>query len=713
MSVYAITTQTYSTPQTFTIGEHTATVDADKIITSADSISSLLIEGDSVYIVNMANSISNILTTLSNLYIYVYIDNCENSIEITGDNYKFNFIQLYINEGITTFKSEFYNITKFISPTIISLDIKYSSSRPAILGSDLPKLESLNSHIDFRKIEIINSQDLKNISVYSVLYLDLHGCPNVKFTSDTSLHNLEYINLNGCLNIDIQNEIQCNNLTFIDLTNINSVQKLYGKEIDFTNKNFSGALLAKTINSISFYHCIAGNLDLKSVNCKNILIKNGTYDNIYTLDNLEYLSINNIPNIISIKTTKSIDVVLCNVSCEKIERDGESGSVVSYYNKGIIGDIIISNSDEFILSVFDCNSIKLTNCTNINMIDNISETFTRSTNSISFINCTFKVFAIDYSSGSVELSNCSWIESDDNQRTFMIKNYNGTINDFSYFPLSKCEHVTLFNCPNFIFDDSTPNSVILINSNTTKNPNSRLLYITNCDLTNWSGKNEILRINSCNNLKSLDLSNVNYCYVYNNINLKSFIVNGISYGIDKPVDEYISQHLSTHFFRFNGFENVNYISNPNFVNGKLKYDDKYIIQLNQSNDIFNNFMTVIENGIISINFELEKNDFDDLLESYVYGLYTITNNHSIISDRYTSGNSFSSNLVDEDIDKIVRNISFINLTNPITVTSGKETISKLEERLLNSPYKSNIILVSTSDNNSNTTSNLFSVKLVM
>lgn len=72
MSVYAITTQTYSTPQTFTIGEHTATVDADKIITSADSISSLLIEGDSVYVVNMANSISNILTTLSNLYIYIY-----------------------------------------------------------------------------------------------------------------------------------------------------------------------------------------------------------------------------------------------------------------------------------------------------------------------------------------------------------------------------------------------------------------------------------------------------------------------------------------------------------------------------------------------------------------------------------------------------------------------------------------------------------------
>lgn len=73
MSVYAITTQTYLTPQIFTIGNYTATVDADKIVTSADSISSLLVEGDSVYVINMANSISNILSTLSNLYIYIYI----------------------------------------------------------------------------------------------------------------------------------------------------------------------------------------------------------------------------------------------------------------------------------------------------------------------------------------------------------------------------------------------------------------------------------------------------------------------------------------------------------------------------------------------------------------------------------------------------------------------------------------------------------------
>lgn len=73
MSVYAITTQTYTTPQTFTIGDYTSTIDADKIVTSADSISSLLVEGDSVYVVNMANSISNILSILSNLYIYIYI----------------------------------------------------------------------------------------------------------------------------------------------------------------------------------------------------------------------------------------------------------------------------------------------------------------------------------------------------------------------------------------------------------------------------------------------------------------------------------------------------------------------------------------------------------------------------------------------------------------------------------------------------------------
>ena len=69
---YAITTQTYTSPQTFTVGDYTATIDADKIVTNVDAITSTLCEGDSVYVVNMANSISNILTTLSDLKIYIY-----------------------------------------------------------------------------------------------------------------------------------------------------------------------------------------------------------------------------------------------------------------------------------------------------------------------------------------------------------------------------------------------------------------------------------------------------------------------------------------------------------------------------------------------------------------------------------------------------------------------------------------------------------------
>ena len=69
---YAITTQTYTSPQKFTIGEYTATIDANNIVTDVDAIASTLSEGDSVYIVNMVNSISNILTSLSNLNIYIY-----------------------------------------------------------------------------------------------------------------------------------------------------------------------------------------------------------------------------------------------------------------------------------------------------------------------------------------------------------------------------------------------------------------------------------------------------------------------------------------------------------------------------------------------------------------------------------------------------------------------------------------------------------------
>lgn len=261
---YAITTQTYSTPQTFTVGDYTVTIDADKIVTNADAISSLLTEGDSVYVIDMANSISNILTTLSNLKIYIYIDNSEVDIEITDTSYQFNFIQLYIYEGISTFRTYNYNIGKFISPTLISLQFTDSSTNQTLLGTDLPKLQTLNAFTNFDKIEIINSEDLTSVKLNYISYLDLHGCPNVRFSG--SFMNSQYINLNGCSSIDI-NDIEIRDTkTFVDLTDVNQINTLSSYNINFTSESFSGALLANNINSIILNNCIATNLDLISSN---------------------------------------------------------------------------------------------------------------------------------------------------------------------------------------------------------------------------------------------------------------------------------------------------------------------------------------------------------------------------------------------------------------------------------------------------------------
>lgn len=709
---YAITTQTYSTPQTFTVGDYTVTIDADKIVTSADAITSSLTEGDSVYVIDMANSISSILMTLSNLKIYVYIDNCEGDIEITNSSYQFNFIQLYIYEGIMTFRTYNYNIGKFISPTLISLTFNRSSINKTLLGTDLPKLQTLTAYFQrFEKIEITNSQDLENIYIGYTTYLDLHGCPNVKFSGNFT--DSQYINLNGCSSVDI-NDIEIRDTkTFVDLTDVNQINTLSAYDINFTSESLSGALLAKNINSIILNNCIATNLDLISSNCTNITIRHGTYDNISVLDNLDTLSISNIPNKLSIKSAKSVFLDNCDVSCELVQSDNYNSGVKSYYNKGIIGDVILSNNDNFTLSIYECNSISITDCTNITMYNPSANAniFTYAKDSISFANCTFKSFAIDYSSGSVELTNCSWIESDMNQRSFAIKNCDKTIEEFSFFPLSKCDNVVLFNCPNFIFDDSTPESVSFINSNTTKLPNSSNLHVINCDLTNYNGQCGNLYIRHCNNLQSLDLTNVSGGYIYCNKNLKYFIVDGKSYGTDYPVDDYVSKNIGKFIFRLNGFENVNYISNPNFINGKLRYDDSYIIPINQPSDLYNNIEEIFKNGIISIN-----GDFRDYVELFyttgMYGLYIITNNNPIVSKK-DFVNYIVSDLTDSDIDNIINNISLTRLVTPLYITSDEETIRKLEERLINNPDRSNIILMSTSDSNSDSISNLFSINLVI
>lgn len=709
---YTITTQTYSTPQTFTVGDYTATIDADKIVTNVDAITSSLTEGDSVYVIDMANSISDILTTLSNLKIYIYIDNSESTIEITDDSYQFNFIQLYIYEGIMTFRTYNYNIGKFISPTLISLRFNRSSINQTLLGTDLPKLQTLDTFANFDKIEIVNSQDLTEVNLNYISYLDLHGCPNT--TLKISAINLQkYINLNGCSSVTLNIVDIDNNFTFVDFTNVNSIGNLEVDNIDFTNENFSGILLAKEIIGISLRDCIAGNLDLKSINCAKITIERGTYDNISVLDNLDMLSISNIPNKLSIKSAKSVFFDNCDVSCELVQSDNYNSGVKSYYNKGIIGDVILSNNDNFTLSIYECNSISVTNCTNISMNNPSANTsiFTYAKNSISFTNCTFKSFVIDYLTESVELSNCSWIESGTNQRSFAIKNCDKTIEEFSFFPLSKCDTVVLFNCPNFIFDDSTPESVSFINSNTTKLPNSSDLLIINCDLTNYNGQCGNLFMSNCNNLQSLDLTNVSYGYIYCNKNLKYFIVDGKSYGTDYPVDDYVSKNIGKFIFRLNGFENVNYISNPNFINGKLRYDDSYIIPINQPSDLYNNIEGVSKNGIISINGDFRDHD-EFFYSTSMYGLYIITNNNPIVS-KNDFVNYIVSDLTDSDIDNIINNISLTRLVRPVYIASDEETIRKLEERLINNPDRSNIILMSTSDSNSDSISNLFSINLVI
>ena len=706
---YAITTQTYSTPQTFTVGDYTATIDADKIVTSADAIASTLSEGDSVYVIDMANSISSILMTLSNLKIYVYIDNSDPTIKITDNSYQFNFIQLYIYEGISTFKTYNYNIGKFISPTLISLQFNRSSINQILLGTDLPKLQTLDTFANFDKIEIVNSQDLTEVKLNYISYLDLHGCPNVKFSGNFT--DSQYINLNGCSSVDINDIVIRDTKTFVDLTDVNQINTLSAYNINFTSESLSGALLAKNINSIILNNCIATNLNLISSNCTNITIRNGTYDNISVLDNLDTLSISNIPNKLSIESAKSVVLDNCDVSCKLVQSDNYNSNVSSYYNKGIIGDVILSNNDNFTLSIYECKSISVTYCTNISIQGQSANIFTYAKDSISFRNCTFRNFAIDYSSGSVELKDCSWIESDMNHRSFIIQNCDKTIEEFSFFPLSKCYEVVLFNCPNFIFDDSTPESVSFINSNTTKLPNSNNLYIINCDLTNYNGQCGNLYIRYCNNLQSLDLTNVSYGYIYCNKNLKYFTVDGKSYGTDYPVDDYVSKNIGKFTFRLNGFENVNYISNPNFINGKLRYDDSYIIPINQPSDLYNNIEGVSKNGIISIN-----GDFRDhgglFYTTSEYGLYIITNNNPIVS-KNNFVNYIVSDLTDSDIDNIINNISLTRLVTPVYITSDEETIRKLEERLIDNPYRSNIILMSTSDSNSDSISNLFSINLII
>lgn len=488
--------------------------------------------------------------------------------------------------------------------TVTYLDI--SNTKISEINTNiLPNLTYLNiNQSQVQSLTIQYSTNLTYVNIGSIKYVDLQGCSNAKIDANNTVSPYIHINLNGCVLANITN-IQLDETTeFADLTDIESVDNLSCSIIDFTSEAFMGVLNANQINTITLSLCTAGNLDLSNKSTENVTIDDGQYESISLPNTLTSISVESMQTPISIQSCQSFKVFNSNVSCETI-----NGSVISDANNGSVGDIIMANVIKPFLIVDSCNSIDVNNCLNIEMLNNVYKLYTYG-QSIQINNSTFSNASIDFSSTSIDLTGSTFFKNEDN--VLYIKNYNGESID--NLPTSLVSELAIRNCPNFNLENTTLEDIYIINSNTTYIPQQiESLYLIDCDDINDfvcdMSQTKTLIIQNCSNLNYIDFGTISASdfgvfRIIGNKNLKYIKYNDIEYGTTEPIDNLMQLVPMTNVLRFNGFENVNYISNPNFVNGKLVYSTDYIVDITSDADAESKGLDIIKNGMVKIQGEL-------------------------------------------------------------------------------------------------------------
>ena len=556
--------------------------------------------------------------------------------------------------------------------TITYLDI--SGTKISEINSNiLPNLTYLNiNQSQVQSLTIQYSTNLTYVNIGSIKSVDLQGCSNTKIDANNTISAYIRINLNGCNLANIAN-IQLDETTeFADLTNIASVDNLNCAPIDFTSEAFMGVLNANQINTITLKLCTAGNIDLSNKSTENVTIVGGQYESISLPNTLTSISVESMQTPISIQSCQSFRAFNSNVSCETIN----GSKAISLSNNGIIGDITMSNLIGPEIIIENCNSININNCLNINMLPSIEyQTYTYGS-SISIINSTFSSASIDFSGTSIDLTGSTFSQNKDNK--VYIKNYNAESID--NFQTTLINELAIRNCPNFNLENTTLKDLYIINSNTTYiPPQIESLVLIDCnDINNFIydiSQSEIIIIQNCSNLNYIDFGTIpesDFCTfrIIGNKNLKYIKYNTIEYGKTEPIDNLMQLMPMTSVLRFNGFENVNYISNPNFVNEKLIYSADYFVNVASDEDAENKLLDIIKNGMVKIQGELNKG---------TYQFFTVYCAFMDLNNQYNIILPFENNLIaftqlsEDGLANLKQQLDSLNLFYPALVVTEYPT----------------------------------------
>lgn len=487
--------------------------------------------------------------------------------------------------------------------------------------------------------------------------------------------NVPYTNIYTINNyLEHSSEIYNNQLLIINI-NLNKLDSINPSSIQMGNSSVCDFLGYQNLKSIKIANCLSNQTLNIPQACADIEILNSKYANINLSNtNLDRLIVENTQTPIVIESSKYLKLHECNVSCKNC------GEIISYSNNGAIENIIINDLDNINVCCDNCKSINIKNCRNIFMGSyDPYWAYTYASESISITNSTFKSLYVDFSSGNVDLNGSEWIEISNPDTEFCqfgIKNFEGE--SIYGFPINVCDDAILWNCPNFIVDSNYKWALSLINSNTSILPECWGLIIIACSsLESYDGKCTHLSIFCCDNIETVDISNVENSYIIGNRNLKSFTYNNITYGTNIPVDEFLKLPDNLYrIFRCNGFDNVDFRSNPNFINNSLVYNNSYKLNIYNESQLIKSMFddsdqtkNIINTGIGDIKYNISTNDNTyNIIDSF--GIYI--NSPSIRFNNIPLRPCIIEKLSNETIESINNIVDKSRYIYPLMIISSSE-----------------------------------------
>lgn len=342
----------------------------------------------------------------------------------------------------------------------------------------------------------------------------------------------------------------------------------------------------------------------------NLISKLANGDEIYVTG----LSTGDFATLITalINYQKSLEVSLYVKGCpdEKISFDGsnsklstllfDGGAITSISISGTISKVSMNSLQNISISLKKCKELSITNCSHVNCDTQI---FMSATDSLTIKDTTFENLSIDFESNNTDVSDISMVGQNN---TLNIRNYGGKTEDLQITNSIQFQSCSIWSCPNIDLSNIKTDEICLIDLPITELPstwNRSSIYLYSChNIKSISGTYDALIAVNCRKLKVVDVSNIGlYKFIWNQ-SLDTIIKDGITYGNSgELIDNLITNPTATYsnLLRFNAFRNFEIYSAPNIINGKLVYNSKNNILVNNDTEVENSIGSSVKSENIA------------------------------------------------------------------------------------------------------------------